>query len=132
MDQPSGLLDFEDLDAARGPSGKSLRVAMYDAWDGNDGHSISGANRYRIAALGPQVRKLAAAAGIEPEEFFRSAIARFRAENATRTKKMGLPIFVDDFAQWATAAPAQAKPTGPRELPPPPREYLERYGKAPE
>lgn len=120
----SKTIDHGDDFGPLGPTGLTLRIAMQDAWDGCRGLTTSGTNRSKIYALAPRVRTMAAERGLEPETFFRAAVARFKQHPNTKRRKLGLGIFLEEFDQWCDdEAPDQA-PTAPRhrELPPPPPE----------
>lgn len=92
----------------------TLRVAMCDAWDASQGACISGTNRSAIYAAEPFVLATAAELGLDPEQLFRQAAARFKAAQAGQRRPKGLGIFLEDLALWIRP-PADIGRAGTRE-----------------
>lgn len=97
--------------------------AMILVWDPFGGSALSGSYRGFIRAQMPTCKGLAAERALEPIDLWREASDRFRGDAEVKRKRLGLPTFCNQFAQWVDAAPAEeaeAKPLHLRPLPPAP------------
>jgi len=95
-----GLDDDVHVDGVRPRKPRALKVEMAAAWDGCDGASISGTMRHRIGACEPLLRRLADGQGVEPLALWCTAMARFRADPDVQRKRLGLPVFLSQLAEW--------------------------------
>lgn len=94
-----------------------LPIAMAGIWDGVGGMSTSGQNRHRLAVCEPLMRRIASEQGRKPEDVFRDAVKRFKADPEVTRKRLGLPVLLSQLEVWCAPEPkAETKPEDVAEL----------------